>query len=322
MDESECVCQRCCRRLATKLGYCNEPPKGVCSRAFVEGGTHNTNFDGVCFYPRWSLPGYAAIFRCACTRRRQAQGDQGRGTKGRTRPARLWVVLRATPHRAPWVLAACGGQRGLRPRDLGVRRRRCCVLVGGALGVARRRHPNDELNYCYYLIPCGKEGYCGDVTESDLARCEEGHCCRGGSAPQCGCFGSGWAGDVSARPRSGRAMLLRAARASRGRAHLGAPHAPWRAHALRLHNEAIKKDPFISQALGPNAKLERMRAASLRVGGQGVLRTVDEHLLIVGDAAGHIDPLTGEGIHTAMMVSARTRPASGVAPRQGLRGSA
>lgn len=69
-------------RLATKLGYCTEPPKGVCSRAFVEGGTHNTNFDGVCFYPRWSLPGYAAIFR----------------------------------------------------------------------------HPNDELNYCYYLIPCGKVG--------------------------------------------------------------------------------------------------------------------------------------------------------------------
>ncbi len=76
-------------KLATKLGYCTAPPKGVCSRAFVKGGTHNTNFDGVCFYPKWSLPGYAAIFR----------------------------------------------------------------------------HPKDELNYCYYLIPCGKEGYCGDVTE-------------------------------------------------------------------------------------------------------------------------------------------------------------
>lgn len=67
-------------RLATKLGYCTEAPKGVCSRAFIEGGTHNTNFDGVCFYPKWSLPGYAAIFR----------------------------------------------------------------------------HPNDELNFCYYLIPSGK----------------------------------------------------------------------------------------------------------------------------------------------------------------------
>lgn len=148
-------------KLATKLGYCNEPPKGVCSRAFVEGGSHNTNFDGVCFYPRWSLPGYAAIFR----------------------------------------------------------------------------HPNDELGFCYYLVPCGKEG-CGSVKESDLKR---------------------------------------------------------------LHEEAITKDPFISQALGPNPKLERMKVASLRVGGQGVLGTVDDHLVIVGDAAGHIDPLTGEGIHTAMM---------------------
>ena len=69
-----------------------------------------------------------------------------------------------------------------------------------------RRHPNDELNYCYYLIPCGnKDGQCGEVNESDLAR---------------------------------------------------------------LHNDAIKNDPFISAALGPNAKLERMRAAALRLGGQ------------------------------------------------------
>ena len=34
---------------------------------------------------------------------------------------------------------------------------------------------------------------------------------------------------------------------------------------------------------------------------QGVPRSYDDHLLIIGDAAGHIDPLTGEGIHTAMM---------------------
>lgn len=149
-------------KLATKLGYCKEAPKGVCSRAFVEGGTHNTNFDGVCFYPKWSLPGYAAIFR----------------------------------------------------------------------------HPKDELNFCYYLIPCGKDGYCGDVKESDLAR---------------------------------------------------------------LHNDALKKDPFISAAIGPNAKIERMRVAPLRLGGQGLTTTYDDHLLIIGDAAGHIDPLTGEGIHTAIM---------------------
>ena len=44
-------------RLATQLGHCTEPPQGISSRAYIEGGTHNTNFDGVCFYPRWSLPG-------------------------------------------------------------------------------------------------------------------------------------------------------------------------------------------------------------------------------------------------------------------------
>jgi hypothetical protein len=53
------------------------------------------------------------------------------------------------------------------------------------------------------------------------------------------------------------------------------------------------QDPFISAALGPNAKLERMRAAALRLGGQGLKATHDDHLLIIGDAAGHIDPLTG-----------------------------
>ena len=47
-----------------------------------------------------------------------------------------------------------------------------------------------------------------------------------------------------------------------------------------------------------------MKAAALRLGAQGVPVSYDDHLLIIGDAAGHIDPLTGEGIHTAMMVSA------------------
>jgi hypothetical protein len=34
-------------RMAMQMGYCTEPPKGVCSRAYVEGGTHNADFDGV-----------------------------------------------------------------------------------------------------------------------------------------------------------------------------------------------------------------------------------------------------------------------------------
>ena len=45
-----------------------------------------------------------------------------------------------------------------------------------------------------------------------------------------------------------------------------------------------------------------MKAASLRLGSQGLRTSFDDHLLIIGDAAGHIDPLTGEGIHTAIMV--------------------
>jgi menaquinone-9 beta-reductase len=152
-------------RLATQLGYCTAPPQGVSSRAYIEGGTHNTDFDGVCFYPKWSLPGYAAIFK----------------------------------------------------------------------------HAKDELGFCYYLIPCGpnkNNGQLGSVSEKDLKR---------------------------------------------------------------LHEEAIKNDPFISRALGPNPKCERMRAGSLRIAGQGLTTTHADHLIIVGDAAGHIDPLTGEGIHTAMM---------------------
>lgn len=70
-----------------------------------------------------------------------------------------------------------------------------------------------------------------------------------------------------------------------------------------MHDGALKSDPFISRAVGPNAKIERMRAAALRLGSQGVPKSYDDHLIIVGDAAGHIDPLTGEGIHTAIMVS-------------------
>ena len=50
--------------------------------------------------------------------------------------------------------------------------------------------------------------------------------------------------------------------------------------------------------------MERMKAAALRLGGQGLTTSYDDHLLIIGDAAGHIDPLTGEGIHTAIMVPA------------------
>ena len=46
----------------------------------------------------------------------------------------------------------------------------------------------------------------------------------------------------------------------------------------RLHTEALEKDPFISQAIGPNAKIERMKAGSLRLGSQGIKQSYDDHV--------------------------------------------
>jgi len=149
-------------KLATKLGYCTEPPHAISSRAFVEADSHNAKFDGIALYSPHSLPGYCAVFR----------------------------------------------------------------------------HPKGELNFCYYLIPCGKPGMCGDVSADDLSN---------------------------------------------------------------LHNYALKEDPFVSRAMGPNAKIEPMRVAPLRLACQGIKTTYDDHLLLLGDAAGFVDPITGEGIHNAMM---------------------
>jgi flavin-dependent dehydrogenase len=65
-----------------------------------------------------------------------------------------------------------------------------------------------------------------------------------------------------------------------------------------VHNRLIREDPHISKALGPRAEIEPMLGAPLRLG--GIQRSFGPHLLIVGDAAGQIDPLTGEGIQYAM----------------------
>jgi geranylgeranyl reductase family protein len=66
----------------------------------------------------------------------------------------------------------------------------------------------------------------------------------------------------------------------------------------RMHHNLIRDDPHVRAALGPHAELAPMRGAGLRLG--GIPRSYADHLLIVGDAAGQIDPLTGEGIHHAM----------------------
>lgn len=141
-------------KLAIKLGVVTQAPQGSCSRAFVEGGTHKFKADGVVFYHKQLLPGYAALFR----------------------------------------------------------------------------HPNDEVNYCCYLIPGNPK-----VTNDDLAF--------------------------------------------------------W-------HDKLMKEHPYVCKALGKNYKIERMKAASLRLGGEKM--TFGDHMLVIGDAAGMIDPMTGEGIHHAM----------------------
>ena len=54
-------------KLAMKMGYCTEPPRGICSRAFVEGGTHNTDYDGELLPAQWvrqrALPPWSCSWR-------------------------------------------------------------------------------------------------------------------------------------------------------------------------------------------------------------------------------------------------------------------
>ncbi len=66
----------------------------------------------------------------------------------------------------------------------------------------------------------------------------------------------------------------------------------------RMHEEVLRRDPFVSRALGRQAVIGAMKGAPLRLG--GVARSSDDHLILLGDAAGQIDPLTGEGIQYAM----------------------
>src|SRR5579871_32835 len=65
-----------------------------------------------------------------------------------------------------------------------------------------------------------------------------------------------------------------------------------------IHDRVLRDDPNLRQALGPRARFRKMQGAELRLG--GIARSAADHLLIVGDAAGQIDPLTGEGIHHAI----------------------
>ncbi len=64
----------------------------------------------------------------------------------------------------------------------------------------------------------------------------------------------------------------------------------------------VASDPYVREVLGDHAEpLERPGIAPLRLGGER--KTYGDRLLVVGDAAGQTDPLTGEGIHTAMVAA-------------------
>jgi menaquinone-9 beta-reductase len=65
-----------------------------------------------------------------------------------------------------------------------------------------------------------------------------------------------------------------------------------------MHHHILQNDPHVSRAIGPKAEMDDMKGAPLRLG--GIPRSYGDHFLIVGDAAGHIDPLTGEGIQFGM----------------------
>lgn len=57
------------------------------------------------------------------------------------------------------------------------------------------------------------------------------------------------------------------------------------------HQYLLDHDHYVKSSLGPNYKIEPMRAAPLRLG--GINNSFGEHLIITGDAAGMIDPMTG-----------------------------
>jgi flavin-dependent dehydrogenase len=64
-------------------------------------------------------------------------------------------------------------------------------------------------------------------------------------------------------------------------------------HAVHQFNNALT-EPWINATLGPDRQLTSVRTAPMRVG--GIHRTYFPHGVIVGDAAGHTDPLSGDGL--------------------------
>lgn len=114
------------------------------------------------------------------------------------------------------------------------------------------KHAKDELGFCYYLIPCGSK-------KGQMGSCKV----RGGRRQFA-------AAAVGGTPHPAPRAQSRPARGPTTPPLRTRWPAALQAEDLkRLHENAIKHDPFISRAMGPNPKCERMRAGSLRVGGQG-----------------------------------------------------
>lgn len=63
-----------------------------------------------------------------------------------------------------------------------------------------------------------------------------------------------------------------------------------------FEEEAIKRLPYVRDAFGDAYEYAEKRVvAPIRMG--GIAKSYGEQCLIVGDAAGHVDPLTGKYIH-------------------------
>lgn len=65
-----------------------------------------------------------------------------------------------------------------------------------------------------------------------------------------------------------------------------------------MHDWFLRDHPVAADFVAEGAEIESMRSAPLRIG--GVARSFADGFLAVGDAAGQIDPLSGEGIQFAM----------------------
>jgi len=67
-----------------------------------------------------------------------------------------------------------------------------------------------------------------------------------------------------------------------------------------FEQELQDQHPYIKAALGDSFEYNGSKTvAPIRMG--GIDKSYTRQCLVIGDAAGHVDPLTGEGIHTAMV---------------------